>query len=69
MDAVWVQFLEGSDWAISWWCCFSGCYELQWLWPASLTNLQVVPQLLASGTVPPIGSFALRVHLSEGVQQ
>ena len=51
------------------WCCFSGCYKLLWLWLASLTSLQVVPQLLTSGIVLPIDFSALKVCLSGGVQQ
>ena len=69
MDAMWVPFLRGFDWAISWWCCSFGCYKLQWLWLTSLTSLQVDPQLPASSIVPPIGSFTLRVCLSGGVRQ
>ena len=67
MDVMWVPFPEGFDWAIGWWCYFFGCYELPWLLRAIPTSLLVVPQLLALGIVPPIGSFTLIIHLFEGV--
>ena len=67
MDVMWVPVPEGFDWVISWWCCFFGCYGLQWLLQAILTNLLVDPQLLASGIVPPTDSFVPIVHLSKGV--
>ena len=69
MDAVWVPVLRGFDWVINWWCHSFGYYGLQWLLQASPTSLLVVPQLPASGIVPPIDSFVLIVHLFKGVQQ
>ena len=67
MDVTWVPFPEGFDWAIGQWCYSFSCYGLQWLLQAIPTNLLVVPQLPASGIVPPTDSFILIVHLSEGV--
>ena len=67
MDVMWVPFPEGSDWAISQWCYSFSCYELPWLLRAIPTSLLVVPQLLVSDIVPPIGSFALIIRLFGGV--